>query len=103
MRITYLPEIVLAYNAILNYDGYALTREILLKSMDLASIVAAEDSELAFCFMESGRMPELVESLAFTSRCMIQAEESGYRAVKSRKKLDGGSLSLWSTKTQPLK
>lgn len=101
MRIVYLPEVVLAYNAILNYDGFALSRDILLKSMDLAAVVAAENSDLAFCFMESGRMPELVESLAFTSRCMIQAEESGYRAGKSRKKLDGESLSLWSTKIPP--
>lgn len=103
MRITYLPEVVLAYNAILNYDSFALSREILLKSMDLASTIAAEGSDLVFCFMESGRMPEIVESLAFSSRCMIQAEESGYRAGKSRKKLDGESLSLWSTKPPPLK
>lgn len=102
MRITYLPEVVLAYNAILNYDGFALSREILLKSMDLASIVAAEDSDLTFCLIESGRMAEVVESLAFSSRCMIQAEESGSRAGKSRKKLDGESLSLWSTKTTQL-
>ncbi len=98
IRVACLPEVVLAYNAILNYGGYNISRDIFLKSMELAAMVAAENSDLAFCFLQSGRMPELVDSLALSSRNMIQAEEKGPRTGKSRRKLDGESLSLWCVK-----
>lgn len=93
IRVTCLPEVILAYNAILNYSGHVLSREILVKSMDLAALVAAEGSDLGACFMASDRMPELVDSLALSSRNMIRAAES--RPGKSRGKLD-----LWVVKPQ---
>ena len=84
---------VLAYNAILNFSGYVLSRDILVKSMELAAVVAAEGSDLGACFMASERMPELMDSLALSSRNMIGAEES--RPGKGRGKLD-----LWVVKPQ---
>lgn len=101
IRVACLPEVVLAYNTILNYSGYSISRDLLLKCMDLAALVAAEDSDLAGCFLSAGRMPELLDSLALSSRNMIQAEERGHRA-KSRRKLDGGTLDLWIAKSTML-
>lgn len=93
IRVQCLPEVVLAYISILNFSGHVLSREILVKTMDLAEIVAAQGSDLGACFMASGRMPELMDSLALSSRNMIRAEES--RPGKSRGKLD-----LWVVKPQ---
>ena len=103
IRVTCLPEVVLAYNAILNHSGYYISRDILLKSMDLAALVAAEESDLTACFTEAGRMAELVDSLALSSQNMIQAEEQGSRGGKgkSKRKLDGASLGLWTMKAAP--
>lgn len=100
LRVACLPELVLAYNAIVNHSGYYISRDILLKSMDLAAWIAAEESDLTACFSAAGRMPELVDSLALSSRNMIQAEEQGSRGgkSKSKRKLDGASLGLWSMK-----
>lgn len=71
--------------------------------MDLAAVIAAEGSDLSDCFSAAGRMPELVDSLALSSRNMIQAEEQGSRGGKgkSKRKLDGASLGLWRMKTAP--
>ncbi|MCJ1262017.1 Nucleoporin nup84 [Lobaria immixta] len=103
IRVACLPELVLAYNAIVNHGGYYISRDILLKSMDLAALVAEEESDLAACFSAAGRMPELVDSLALSSRNMIQAEEQGSRGGKgkSKRKLDGASLGLWAMKAAP--
>lgn len=98
IRVACIPEVILAYNAILNYCGFNISRDILLKCMDLASLVAAEDSDLTASFMAAGRMPELVEALALSSRNMIQAEERGSRPGKSRKNANGERLDLWVIK-----
>lgn len=101
IRIACIPEVILAYNAILNYCGFNISRDILLKCMDLASLVAAEGSDLSASFMAAGRMPELVEALALSSRNMIQAEERGSRPGKSRKNAHGERLDLWMIKPPP--
>lgn len=99
IRTACIPEVVMAYNAILNYCGFNISRDILVKCMDLASLVAAEDSDLTASFMAAGRMPELVEALALSSRNMIQAEERGSRPGKSRKNANGERLDLWVIKS----
>lgn len=98
IRVACIPEVILAYNAILNYCGFNISRDILLKCMDLVSLVAAEDSDLTASFMGAGRMPELVEAFALSSRNMIQAEERGSRPGKSRKNANGERLDLWTIK-----
>lgn len=96
-----LPEIVLAYNTILNFSNYYISRDVLVKSMDMATIVAAKDSDLGASFMAAGRMPELMDSLALSSRNMIQGEERGSRISKSKKKQGGETLDLWVVRAPP--
>jgi len=93
-----LPEIVLAYNAVLNFSSHYLKRDMLIKSMDLAALIAAEGSDLADCFMEAGRMPELVDTFAVSSKNMIRAEEKGGKSGKSRKAKHGETLDLWTVR-----
>ncbi|KAL8920001.1 MAG: hypothetical protein Q9172_004695 [Xanthocarpia lactea] len=92
IREACLPEVLLAYTAILNYSAQYLSRSYLLKSMELGASIAAPDSDLAGCFMSSKRMPEMVDALAVTSMNMLVAEEYGIGNKKTSAK-----MGLWSS------
>ncbi|KAI9879403.1 MAG: Nucleoporin nup84 [Pleopsidium flavum] len=99
IRIAYLPEIVLAYNSVLHFAGHAISREMLLQSMELAATVAAKGSDVAACFVSAGRMFELVDAFAITSKAILKANEQGSKANKGRKKTaHGETLDLWTVK-----
>lgn len=98
IRIACLPEVLLAYNMVLNFSSHYLSRDLLLKSMDLAALVAAEDSGLAECFVAAERMPELVDSFALLSKTIIRADDRGAKAGKSKKKRKGETLDLWTVR-----
>ena len=98
IRIACLPELLLAYNTVLNFSSYYLSRDLLLKSMDLAALVATEDSGLAECFVAAERMPELVDSFALLSKTIIRADDRGAKAGKGKKKRNGETLDLWTVR-----
>lgn len=98
IRMSYLPEVVLAYLVVLDFSARCLSRDLLLKGMDLAALIAAEDSDLAVCFLEARRMNELVDSFACMSKAMIQAEDQGAKNVKGKKKRNGETLSIWTVR-----
>ncbi|KAL8673158.1 MAG: hypothetical protein Q9168_002422 [Polycauliona sp. 1 TL-2023] len=93
IREACLPEVLLAYTAVLNYSSQFLSRSYLFKSMELGAAIAAPESDLAGCFMSSKRMPELVDALAVTSMNMLLAEEYGIGSKKMSAK-----MGLWSSK-----
>ena len=97
LRAAYLPEVILAYNTVLVIGGTMISRENLVKSMDLAALVADEASGLAECFVQAGRMAELVQAFAVSSRFMLKADEAGNRKGKGlRRKKSGEALGIWS-------
>ncbi|MCJ1354505.1 MAG: Nucleoporin nup84 [Icmadophila ericetorum] len=112
IRTACLPSTLLAYISTLNFDAHALSREMLLKCMDVAALIAAPDSDMVETFMESKRMAELVDALAVTSLNIVRAEErgrkvggrgvlrgsrrSGGRGGKGRG-ATGGELGIWTT------
>ena len=99
IRVGCLPEVVLAYITVLEKSSRFLSRDLLLKGMDLAALIAAEDSDLAECFMTAGRMAELVDAFASLSKTMIQADNLGGKGAKGKKRKNGETLSLWSIRT----
>jgi len=100
IRKAYLPEVLLAYNSVLHFAGHAISREMLLKSMEFAAGVAAQGSDVAACFVSVGRMRELVDALAITSKAILKANEQGSKVNKGRKKgSHGESLNLWTVKS----
>lgn len=108
IRLIYLPEIILAYNTILNFSSRYLTRSLFLKSMNLAASIAAaaDSSEVARCFIEAGRMPELVKSFAWTSKNMILADSTGRSSRSSGgggggQNRSGEGLGLWTVRAEP--
>ena len=72
-----------------------MSRDSLIKSMDLVAMIAAEDSDLALSFIEADRMPELVQSFTWSSKNMILACDAG---GKNKKKKDGETLDLWTVR-----
>ena len=80
----------------MNFSAHTLSRDLLLRSMDLAAKIAAEGSDLASCFTAANRMPELVDSFALSSKNMVRADESG--PGKSKKRPDGERLDIWTVK-----
>ena len=78
----------------MNFSAQYVSRNLLLKSMDLAALVAEEGSDLATSFVAAGRMPELVDSFANSSKNLIRAQERG--ASKAKKRLNGESLEIWA-------
>ena len=96
IRLACLPELLLTYNGILNHSAYFAGRDILKISMDLAALVAEEDSELATCVMQARRMPELLDSFAIVAKSMIHAEAKR----PGEKTKDGKTLGLWSIRGQ---
>lgn len=94
-----LPEIILAYISALNFDGHSLSRDVLLKSLNLAATITAEDSDLVGCFIAAGCMSELVDSLAITSVNILHAEEKGAKGGKKGKKTSKENLAIWTVKT----
>ncbi|KAI9722347.1 MAG: hypothetical protein M1812_001819 [Candelaria pacifica] len=96
IRNAYLPEVILAYHSVLHCAGHYLSRENLLRSMDLATVIAAEDSDLAPCFIAAGRMKELVAAMALTSKAILRANETGsIRANKRKRAGNGANLAIW--------
>ena len=95
LRAACLPEIILAYNTVLTFSARYISRDTLLRSMDLVALIAAEDSDLASCFIEADRMPELVSSFAWSSKNMILGCEAGGKRKKGK---DGKTLDLWTVR-----
>ncbi|KAG9627278.1 hypothetical protein KCV04_g11505, partial [Aureobasidium melanogenum] len=75
IRNWYLPEVVLAYNTVLCAGAHMISRDNLLRSMELANDVANDKTGLAECFMESRRMRELVVAFAQSSETMLKLNE----------------------------
>ncbi len=101
LREAYLPEIILAYDKILHFSGIALSRDNFLECMELSTVIAAEDSDLADMFVKKGRTKELVAAFADNSRALLQANTPGKsRTGTTSKKLRtlGWTRELWDIK-----
>ncbi|KAI5205382.1 hypothetical protein E4T39_03096 [Aureobasidium subglaciale] len=94
IRNWYLPEIVLAYNAVLCAGAHMISRDHLLRSMELANDVANDKTGLAECFMESNRMRELVVAFAQSSETMLKLNEMN-QGKREKKNKAGKNLTIW--------
>jgi nuclear pore complex protein Nup107 len=94
IRTMYLPEVIIAYNTVLCTAGHMISRDELLSSMDLSTVVARQDSGLTETFVRSRRVKELVKSFAETSKIMLKLNEAG-KARKEKKGGHGRTLAIW--------
>jgi nuclear pore complex protein Nup107 len=80
--------------------GILLTRDFLMEAMDLATIIAAEDSDLLELFTTTGRMPQLVDALASASKQLLISTSSKKGTATQSKKMraKGWTHELWNVK-----
>ena len=100
IRLNYVPELVIAYISVLQTAGSIISRECLLDAMDLANDVAdsknngSESNGLQECFVQAGRMKELVECFALVSKAMLVLKAEGREWKSGRTKM-GRDLGMW--------
>ncbi|PKS11845.1 hypothetical protein jhhlp_001139 [Lomentospora prolificans] len=101
LRTNYLPETILAYVSTLHFAGTCLSRDNLLESMELSTIIADKDSDIAACFIQTRRMKELVESFASSSKALAVMTGDKKVAGSTSKKMreTGWTRNLWSVKS----
>ncbi|KAH9887802.1 nuclear pore protein 84/107 [Xylariomycetidae sp. FL2044] len=100
LREAYLPETILGYVSVLHFAGTTMSRDNLLECMELASIVAKKDADVASVLMKSGRMKELVEGFAMASKALAFTAEQKRGVGGSSKKMRemGWTRELWAVK-----
>jgi nuclear pore complex protein Nup107 len=95
LRDLYLPEALIAYNTVLHSAGYLITRDSLLKSMDLSVAVANEDNRLTGPLVRAGRMRELVRSFALSAKAMLVLKGLGHKPWRTKKDREGKDPGIW--------
>lgn len=100
LRDAYLPETIIGYVSVLHFAGTSLSRDNLLECMELASIIARKDGDVAAVLMRAGRMKELVEGFANCSKALAISSNEKKGLGGSSKKLRemGWTRELWSVK-----
>lgn len=94
IRNHYLPECVLAYNSVLYFAGHGISRNWLVECMNLAQVVATNDT-LTNAFVASSRMRELVRAFALSSQALLHANEVG-----SKKGKKDEAIEIWQVRPQ---
>ncbi|KAI0444053.1 nuclear pore protein 84/107 [Xylaria telfairii] len=100
LRDAYLPETIIGYVSVLHFAGTSLSRDNLLECMELASIIARKDADVAAVLMKAGRMKEIVEGFANCSKALAISSNEKKGVGGSSKKLRemGWTRELWSVK-----
>lgn len=95
LRDLYLPEALIAYNTVLHSAGYLITRDSLLKSMDLSVAIAKEENKLTAPLIRAGRMRELVKSFALSAKAMLVLKGLGHKPWRTKRDREGKDPGIW--------
>ncbi|KAF9694588.1 hypothetical protein EKO04_007502 [Ascochyta lentis] len=97
LKRAYLPELTIAYLSVLQSASFLLNRDTALKAMEVGTLVADPSSEwLQRVFLQTGRMRELVGSLALVSKAMLHLHEHEGRKKEGKKRgSKGETLRIW--------
>ncbi|KAI1386934.1 nuclear pore protein 84/107 [Hypoxylon trugodes] len=102
LRDAYLPETIIGYVSVLHFAGTTLTRDNLLECMELASVIAKKDADVAAVLMKAGRMKELVEGFANCSKALAitSSDKRAPGGINSKRMMreHGWTRELWSVK-----
>jgi Nuclear pore protein 84 / 107 len=96
IRHTYLPELILNYHHAILYAG-RIFEDVVTQCLMLSSAVAGNPI-LIDSFMGSGRMRELVDSLALSSSTLVNI--SGVPRKGKRRPEEGATLDIWDVKLE---
>lgn len=96
----YIPELTIAYLAVVTPFAWFTTRESAVKGMEIANVVADPAVEwVRECFLETRRMREFVDALARAAKKMLELgeyEDKGKKIGGLRKRGSvGETLRVW--------
>ena len=89
IRTTYMPDLVLQYHNALYFSAHAVSSAYLVECMNLAKQVGDND-ELTRLFVQTGRMGELVDALALSSKALVNTQSKSKRDFES-----GETMGIW--------
>lgn len=96
VKCVFLPELIIAYIACVQAYAFFTSRDAVTKAMDIATLIAADDREwLQHVFLETGRMSELVDTLALVSRAMLKLGEGNKGVGVKKRESKGETLRVW--------
>lgn len=97
LKRAYIPEIIITYLSILQTASFLLNRDTAIKAMEIATLIADPNSEwLQDLFLKTGRMSELVATLAKVSQAMLRLNEHDGKKKESKKRgSKGETLRIW--------
>ena len=97
IRVTYLPQVILAFNSVLNFAGHAFSRDYMAKCMELATSVAT-DAHLSHACVTAKRMRDLTKAFAVSAKSMLYVDKSDKKKSKSSTLPEGANLEIWQVK-----
>jgi hypothetical protein len=87
IKLAYLPSILLAYNGALTFASTIVGPEVLLKSLELANLLADEtNADLANVVVEAEKMEDLVGGLALSQKRLVRMMQDNATAEKRARK-----------------
>ncbi|KAJ4399002.1 Nucleoporin nup84 [Didymella pomorum] len=97
LKRAYIPEIIITYLSVLQTASFLLHRETAIKAMEIANLVADPNNAwLADLFLATGRMSELVQTLAKVSQAMLNLNEfEGKKKETKKRGSKGETLRIW--------
>jgi nuclear pore complex protein Nup107 len=97
LKRAYVPEIIIVYLTVLQSASFFLSRESAVTAMEVATLVADEDHVwLQDLFVQTGRMRELVDTLAQVSKAMLKLNEHEGKKKETKKRgSKGETLRIW--------
>ncbi|KAI0484750.1 nuclear pore protein 84/107 [Xylariaceae sp. FL0804] len=100
LRDAYLPETIIGYVSVLHFAGTSMSRDNLLECMELASIIAKKDADVAAVLMKADRMKDIVDGFANCSKALAISSNAGKGGGSSSKKMRemGWTRELWSVR-----
>jgi nuclear pore complex protein Nup107 len=97
LKRAYIPEIIITYLSVLQTASFLLHRETAINAMEIANLVADPNNAwLADLFLATGRMSELVQTLAKVSQAMLNLNEfEGKKKETKKRGSKGETLRIW--------
>jgi len=98
IRITYLPQVILAFNSVLNIAGHVISRDYLVQCMELATQVATNANLTQAC-VAAKRTRDLAKSFAVSAKTMLYVKEGDSKKKKKSSKVPAGAnMEIWQVK-----
>ena len=89
IRTRYMADFILQYHNALYFSAHAVSSRYLVECMELAKQVG-DNQEVTGIFIKTGRMRELVDALALSSKALVNTQAKNKKSFES-----GERMGIW--------